>query len=136
MRRAMIITWTAGLALWVHAGLGLAQRRGDRIGRLDRPIRCSSFSTPTMTGPYQRSRSMPRPPSSRSAIPTRTGNCPRTRFDRRSEAVRAEAGEDPDRWIAAAACRNRRWRRTKERSGFWPHSTRHVWRALRQRLGV
>ena len=25
MRRAMIITWTAGLALWVHAGLGLAQ---------------------------------------------------------------------------------------------------------------
>ncbi len=25
MRRAMIIMWTAGLALWVHAGLGLAQ---------------------------------------------------------------------------------------------------------------
>ena len=25
MRRAMIITWTAGLALWVHAGPGLAQ---------------------------------------------------------------------------------------------------------------
>ena len=25
MRRALIITWTAGLALWVHAGLGLGQ---------------------------------------------------------------------------------------------------------------
>ena len=28
MRRAMIITWTAGLALWVHAGLGLAAAGG------------------------------------------------------------------------------------------------------------
>ena len=25
MRRAMIITWTAGLAFWIHAGFGLAQ---------------------------------------------------------------------------------------------------------------
>ena len=64
MRRAMIITWTAGLAFWIHAGFGLCRRRRDRIDRLGRETRCSRCLTPTMTGPYQPPRSMPQPPSS------------------------------------------------------------------------